>query len=214
MRTQYYISIVYILFLYKPTYAWPCAKEVAAIHITQTPGDNPSYTAAKKILDGWYWQNRSHWPGELMEQGAMANKALNETANIAIVPAHGMNKKQPTVALEDLIAIFRDGIKTDNSAGGLHYAPLATKPGEATLSTTANGVAYRDGPFILVGKKDSDLSKTSDIAAILVNPSIAESIPHLQKLFPQVRVLSFLEASEAVKAAINPETKVDFVAEE
>jgi len=171
------------------------------------------FDRAKQLANDWMRQNRN-WTDALQEGELESNKAFNAVGEDGKdIPAHGMAKASPPAALDALARIFRDGIRTDNRAEGLHYAPLAKPQGTAGLATTAGGVAVRDGAFILVGKPGmKSFGNAADITAVLVNPALGqEFVDAVQAIVPAgVKVYSYADVSKAVdaaKAAAKPASK-------
>ena len=156
-----------------------------------TPKVGSEVTALNDKVREWDKANRT-MRNESWQDGALqANPAFEAVkAQGSAIPAHGMSKVSTLgQGVKDLIAMVNGGIRP-----GLYFEAL-TRPdkaaGAASASGTAGGVAYRDGPFIITFREGITSPTSADITGVLVNPSIAEIIPALRAVLPNVRIESY-----------------------
>ena len=156
-----------------------------------TPKVGSEVKALNDKVREWDKANRT-MRNESWQDGALqANPAFEAVkAQGSSIPAHGMSKVSTLgQGVKDLIAMVNGGIRP-----GLYFEAL-TRPdkaaGAASASGTAGGVAYRDGPFIITFREGITSPTSADITGVLVNPSIAEIIPALRAVLPNVRIESY-----------------------
>jgi len=151
---------------------------------------------AMRQATAWDSTNRarrsSEWfDGDKTTGGVFAEAARHGAAQLQ---AHGMAKESTlSGAINALLKLLQSGINPSRGGGQLYTAQLALEKGQTGVQgATASGVAYRDGPFILVQNKESSargmgIRDMSEVAAILINEAHADQVEALRALFQSVR---------------------------
>jgi hypothetical protein len=126
--------------------------------------------------------------------------------------AHGM-AKQPTLggAFRSLMGMLRDGLDSQHGGGELFTSQLTIDPAISRMLGgvlgTADGAAYRDGPFILVARPGEELAgDLSGLFGVLVNGAVSEAAfgdirAQIQSVRPDVMVEFYRNAHRVVHAA-------------
>ena len=165
----------------------------------------------ESIMD-WDRSNKNR-QGDKWFEGGKANVAVVEAmrkllaSGKAGLAAHGMAKAGTlTKGMRDLMGILSNGIDPNRGRGALDTAPLEVDKSSAAAmaGTTGGGVAYRDGPFILVSNKTGAIKSATDIAAVLVNDANATQLDAIRKAIHSIRPDIVVELySNAEKALSN-----------
>ena len=169
----------------------------------------PDIAPAKKSVADWFARVRGRWVSDLFDGKILSNPAFRAVEAAGFhVQAHGMAKMDPVKALDALLNMFQNGLDPNRGTAGrkgfLDTANL-TNPNGQNGGMTAGGTAYRDGPFILVQRKGPEsgtgISDMSQVAAVLVNPALEDSIDSIRKALPGVQVFSYNDVHLAIEAA-------------
>jgi len=138
-----------------------------------------------------------------LDDGMLVDWTEAEKAGGDYIGAHGMGKSSLASALNDLFELMNNGINPVRGNGRLDTAPLTSSTG-ISAGTTAGGVAYRDGAFILLSSNGS-LDSISDIGGIVVNDAVAttEVLSLLREAFPNLVIESYSNSAKAVAKLTN-----------
>lgn len=196
------------------------AEEAAA---KAKPTTAPAKKARPADIEDWDWTEkgkvRRRATEEWFEEG-MANADVNaafERAHAAgadALASHGMAKFGTlSGAYDALMGLLTKGVDPKRGRGALDVAPLTVAKGSAESQggQTAGGTSYRDGPFILLSRKQSSISNSADIHAILVNDANAGQLEAIRrevhKLRPDIIVDLYSKADVVTRQLNQPANK-------
>jgi hypothetical protein len=134
------------------------------------------------------------------------------------IQAHGMAKGSVGEQFKDLLNILTNGLDPKRGGGMLYTAPLVLSKEFISAGAalgTSGGAAYKDGAFIILGKKGVNTIKSiDDIGGILVNQAVVDTLPELvsklKSLFPNLSIDSYSNSPNVIAelAALEDTTQV------